>query len=196
MKRKTWHLVVGVLLLLATAFWALATVAFFIVGPSDPSISATGYIAFSGACTAIFAVPAFLLLYMYRRASSRDKELQKVGAVLRSVREISVRDIAARIGASPAEAEGLISESISEGYAQGYLDPKRGVFVATAWGTFPPGQVPQIVIQAPAAVRPDSAVPRAADGPAEVRYCRECGGRVERIRGADAWKCPHCGNVQ
>jgi hypothetical protein len=197
MKRKSLYLIFGILLLLAGLFGVLLTIASAVT----PDLG-TGIAIFFGVCSAGFLAPAVLLFYLYWRASAHDKVLQTVGAVLRSVREISVQDVAKRVGKTPAEAELLISQSIAEGYAQGFVDPREGKFVATAWGGFAPGQVPQIVIQAPAipqAMYPPSYGPSAAappSGPPESRFCRECGSRIEKVPGQTYWQCPHCGNIQ
>jgi len=197
MKRKSLYLVFGILLLLG----GLVGVLFTVVSAVAPELG-TGIAIFFGICSAVFLAPAVLLFYLYWRASAHDKVLQTVGAVLRSVREISVQDVATRVGKTPAEAEVLISQSIAEGYAQGFVDPREGKFVATAWGGFAPGQVPQIVIQAPAipqAAYPPPYGPSAAappSGPPESRFCRECGSRIEKVPGQTYWQCPHCGNIQ
>src|SRR5436190_238295 len=197
MKRKSLYLIFGILLLLC----GLAGVLFTIVSAVAPELG-TGIAIFFGICSGVFLAPAIVLFYLYWRASAQDKVLQTVGAVLRSVREISVQDVASRVGKTPAEAEVLISQSIAEGYAQGFVDPREGKFVATAWGGFAPGQVPQIVIQAPAI--PQTAYPPpygpAAGAPPtgtpESRFCRDCGIRIEKTPGQTYWQCPHCGNIQ
>jgi hypothetical protein len=197
MKRKSLYLTFGILLLLGGLFGVLLTIASAVT----PDLG-TGIAIFFGVCSAGFLAPAVLLFYLYWRASAHDKVLQTVGAVLRSVREISVQDVARRVGKTPADAELLISQSIAEGYAQGFVDPREGKFVATAWGGFAPGQVPQIVIQAPAipqAVYPPPYAPFAAAPPSgspESRFCRECGSRIEKVPGQTYWQCPHCGNIQ
>ena len=174
MKRKSLYLIFGILLLLC----GLAGVLFTIVSAVAPELG-TGIAIFFGICSGVFLAPAIVLFYLYWRASAQDKVLQTVGAVLRSVREISVQDVASRVGKTPAEAEVLISQSIAEGYAQGFVDPREGKFVATAWGGFAPGQVPQIVIQAPAIPQaaypppygPASGAP--PTGTPESRFCRD-----------------------
>ncbi|TLZ55807.1 MAG: hypothetical protein E6K17_04975 [Methanobacteriota archaeon] len=197
MKRKSLYLVFGILLLLGGLFGLLLTV----VAAVDPQFGAGIALAF-GICSGALLVPAVLLFYFYWRASSKDKVLQTVGAILRSVREIGIQDVAGKVGKTPAETEVLISESIAAGYVQGYVDPREGKFVATAWGGFAPVQVPQIVIQAPAmpqAAYPPPYAPSAAAPPSgtpESRFCRDCGSRIEKIPGQTYWQCPHCGNIQ
>src|SRR5437867_758714 len=131
MKRRTLYLVLGVLLLIGGLFGVLLTAA----SAFSPQLG-TGIAILFGVCSAVFLAPAALLFYFYWRASARDNVLQTVGAILRSVREIHVQDVATRVGKAPAETEVLISQSIAEGYAQGYVDPREGKFVATAWGGF------------------------------------------------------------
>ena len=200
MKKNVLFLVFGILLLLGGLLFVTATVVFL----TDPSYGGVGIAAASGACSGVLVVPAAILLFLYWRASAQDKVLQTVGAILRSVREIGVQDVAAKLKKTPAEAEVLISQTVAAGYAQGFLDPREGKFVATAWGAFAPGQVPQIIIQAPAI--PQSAYPPAygapayggapPSGPPESRFCRECGSRIEKVPGQAFWQCPHCGNIQ
>src|SRR2546426_8677871 len=197
MKRKSLYLVLGILLLLGGLVGVLFTVASAVA----PQLG-TGIAIFFGVCSGVFLAPAVLLFYLYWKASAHDKVLQTVGAILRSVREIGVQDIASRVGKTPAEAEVLISQSIAEGYAQGFMDPREGKFVATAWGGFAPGQVPQIVIQAPAipqvAYPPPygAGAPIPLSGPPESRFCRECGSRIEKHPGQAYCQCSHCGNIQ
>ena len=194
--KKGTYLIFGILVLAAGLFFVLLTV----VAATVPALGAPAA-AVMGACSAIFLVPAAILLYLYWRASAQDKVLQTVGAILRSVREIGVQDVAAKLKKTPAEAEVLISQTVAAGYAQGFLDPREGKFVATAWGAFAPGQVPQIIIQAPSIPQPAypppaAYAPAAPTGPPESRFCRDCGSRIERVPGQEYWKCPHCGNVQ
>jgi hypothetical protein len=197
MKKNVLFLVFGILLLLGGLLFVMTTVVFAL----DPSYGGVGIAAASGACSGVLIIPAAILLYLYWRASAQDKVLQTVGAILRSVREIGVQDVAAKLKKTPAETEVLISQTVAAGYAQGFLEPREGKFVATAWGAFAPGQVPQIIIQAPSipqpAYPPPAAYsPAAPTGPPESRFCRECGSRIERVPGQEYWKCPHCGNVQ
>src|SRR6266487_2054235 len=154
------YLVLGVLLVLGAAFWGLMT-AVFVVTPSIGGESSTPVAAVSGACTAIFAVPA-------------------------------------RVGKTPEEAEVLISQAVSKNLVQGYIDPRERKFVATALTSLGPGQIPQIVIQAPppTMAAPPPPAPSSPIGQPDVRYCRECGTRIERVPGQPYWKCPACGNVQ
>ena len=197
MKRKSLYLIFGILLLLGGLFGILLTV----VAALDPQFGAGIAIAF-GICSGAFLAPGVLLFYFYWRASAKDKVLQTIGAILRSVREIGIQDVAGKVGKTPAETEVLISESIAAGYVQGFVDPREGKFVATAWGAFAPGQVPQIVIQAPAmpqAAYPPPFGPSAAAPPSgtpESRFCRDCGSRIEKTPGQTYWQCPHCGNIQ
>src|SRR3989442_5287557 len=156
MKRKSLYLVLGILLLLGGLVGVLFTVASAVA----PQLG-TGIAIFFGVCSGVFLDPAVLLFYLYWKASAHDKVLQTVGAILRSVREIGVQDIASRVGKTPAEAEVLISQSIAEGYAQGFMDPRGGKFVATAWGGFAPRQIPQIGIQAPPIPQPSYPPPYA-----------------------------------
>jgi len=191
------YLVLGVLLLLGAAFWGLMT-AVFVVTPSIGGESATPVAAVSGACTAIFAVPAIVVVYLYRQTKRRDETLETVGALLRSVREIPVAQVAARVGKTPEEAEVLISQAVSKNLVQGYIDPRERKFVATALTLLGPGQIPQDVIQAPppTMAAPPPPAPSPPIGQPDVRYCRECGTRIERVAGQPYWKCPACGNVQ
>ena len=98
MKRKSLYLIFGILLLLC----GLAGVLFTIVSAVAPELG-TGIAIFFGICSGVFLAPAIVLFYLYWRASAQDKVLQTVGAVLRSVREISVQDVASRVGKTPAE---------------------------------------------------------------------------------------------
>src|SRR6266699_2065052 len=191
------YLVLGVLLLLGAAFCGLMT-AVFVVTPSIGGDSTTPVAAVSGACTAIFAVPAVVVVYLYRQTKRRDETLETVGALLRSVREIPVAQVAARVGKTPEEAEVLISQAVSKNLVQGYIDPRERKFVATALTLLGPGQIPQIVIQAPppTMAAPPPPAPSSPIGQPDVRYCRECGTRIERVAGQPYWKCPACGNVQ
>src|SRR5207247_5235645 len=116
MKRKSLYLIFGILLLLAGLFGVLLTV----VAAVEPQFGAGIALVF-GICSGAFLAPGVVLFSLYWRASAQDKVLQTVGAVLRSVREISVQDVASRVGKTPAEAEVLISQSIAEGYAQGFV---------------------------------------------------------------------------
>src|SRR2546425_6894218 len=197
MKRKSLYLVFGILLLLGGLFGLLLTV----VAAVDPQFGAGIALAF-GICSGALLVPAVLLFYFYWRASSKDKVLQTIGAILRSVREIGIQDVAGKVGKTPAETEVLISESIAAGDVQGFVDPREGKFVATAWGAFAPGQGPQIVIQAPPmpqAAYPPPFGPSAAAPPSgtpESRVCPDCGSPIEEIPGQTYWQCPHCGNIQ
>jgi len=197
MKKSVLFIVFGILLLLGGLLFLATTLVFV----TDPSYGGAGVAAFSGVCTAALIVPAAILLYLYWRASAEDKILQTVGAILRSVREIGILDLAAKLRKTPAETEVLVSKTVAAGYAQGILDPREGKFVATAWGTLAPGQMPQIIIQAPPMPQPYyPPAPRfgapPATGPPETRFCRECGSRIEKVPGQEYWKCPHCGNVQ
>lgn len=189
--KKTTYLILGVLCVIGAAFWALAVAAFLTVPPADTS--GLPYVAFSAACLVVFAVPAVLFLYLFQLAKKREATQLTVTALLRSVREIPVADVARNVGKTPQETEILISQAISEGKVQGYLDRAHGKFLAMAWGAVGPGQVPQIVIQAPPAAAP--AIPPSIGTP-DVRFCRECGTRIERPPGQTYWKCPACGNVQ
>lgn len=186
--KKTSYLILGILCIVAAVFWGLMIAAFALV-PIEGT-SGAPYVAFSTACTLVFAVPAVVLLYLYQQAKKREAAYTSIEALLRSVREIPVQDVAARIPGTPEEAELLISKLIAEGKVQGYLDRGRGKFVAMAWGAIGPGQVPQIIIQAPPAPTPQPT------GAPDVRFCRECGTRIERPPGQTYWKCPACGNVQ
>ncbi len=197
MKKNVLFLVFGILLFLGGLVFLMGTIVFAL----DPAYGGVGIAAASGACAGVLIVPAAILLYLYWRASAQDKVLQTVGAILRTVREIRVQDLAAKLKKTPADAEVLISQTVAAGYAQGILDPREGKFVATAWGTLAPGQMPQIIIQAPAmpqAMYPPAPAYASAPptGPPESRFCRECGSRIERVPGQEYWKCPHCGNVQ
>ena len=198
MKRKSLYLVFAILLLLGGILGILLTV----VSAVSPELGA-GIAIFFGVCTAALFAPAAILFYFYWKANARDKVLETVGAILRSVREISVQDVAAKIGKTPAETEVLISQSVAAGHAQGLVDPREGKFIATAWGGFAPGHAPQIVIQAPTMPQapyppPYGPGPAAAapSGPPESRFCRECGSRIEKVPGQTYWQCPHCGNIQ
>ncbi len=195
MKKNVLYLVFGILLLLGGMLFVMATAAFLV----DPAYGGVGIAAASGACSAVLLAPAAILLFLYWRASAHDKVLQTVGAILRSVREIGVQDVASKLKKTPAEAEVLVSEAVAAGYAQGFVDPREGKFVATAWGAFAPGQVPQIIIQAPAIPQPMYPAPVGGappSGPPESRFCRECGSRIEKVPGQTFWQCPHCGNIQ
>lgn len=197
MKRKGLYLIFAILLLGGGVLGVL----FAVVSVIEPTLG-SGPAVFFGICSGAFFAPAVILFYLYWKSSGHDKVLQTVGAILRSVREITVQDVAKRVGKTPADAEVLISQSIAAGYAQGFVDPREGKFVATAWGGFAPGLVPQIVIQAPAIPQaaysppygPGSPAP--PSGPPESRFCRECGSRIEKVPGQAYWQCPHCGNIQ
>lgn len=192
--KKTVQLILGILAAIGAAFWALMVVAFAVMPPADTS--GTPYVAFSAACVVVFAVPAILFLYLYQQAKKREATSLTVTALLRSVREIPVQDVARRVGKTPEETEVLISQAISEGKVQGYLDRAHGKFLAMAWGAIGPGQVPQIIIQAPPAQAVAAPIAPPPTGSPDVRFCRECGSRIERPPGQTYWKCPACGNVQ
>ncbi len=198
MKRSVLYLVFGILMILGGLLFLAATVVFFL---SPGNYGGLGVAATSAVCTGVLIVPAAILLYLYWRSTAEDKVLQTVGAILRSVREIYIQDLAAKLKRTPADTEVLVSKTVAAGYAQGVLDPREGKFTATAWGTLAPGQMPQIIIQAPA--MPQAAYPPPpafgappATGSPESRFCRECGSRIEKVPGQEYWKCPHCGNVQ
>src|SRR2546425_3774534 len=110
MKRKSLYLVFGILLLLGGLFGLLLTV----VAAVDPQFGAGIALAF-GICSGAFLVPAVLLFYFYWRASSKDKVLQTVGAILPSVRGSGIQDGAGEVGENPAGTEGPISASIAAG---------------------------------------------------------------------------------
>lgn len=192
--KKSAYLILGILGAIGAAFWALMVVAFLLMPPVDTS--GTPYAAFSAACLLVFAVPAFLFLYLYQQAKKREATLETVTALLRSVREIPVQDVAKRVKRTPEETEVLISQAISDGKVQGYLDRAHGKFQAMAWGAMGPGGVPQIVIQAPPAPAPAAPVVAPPVGTPDVRFCRECGTRIMRPPGQTYWKCPACRNVQ
>lgn len=172
MRKSDLYLVFGILLLLGGLLFVTATAMFL----ADPSYGDPGIAAGSGVCSTILVVPAAILLFLYWRASAQDKVLRTVAAFLRSVREISVQDVAARLEKTPAEAELLISQAVAAGYAQGFLDLREGKFVSTAWGVFGGGAPPS--------------------GPPGSQFCRECGTRIEKAPGQGFWQCPHCGNIQ
>lgn len=190
-KHKTIYLILGVLGLLGTAIWALATVVMLAVPPAENLESGISYAAFSGACTLVFAVPTIVLLYLYLHSSRREREQLTIVSLLRSGPEISVKEVADRIRKTPDETEVLISKLVSDGTVQGYLERNARKFVAMAIGVMGPGQVPQIVIQAPPAPPPV-----AGTGTPERRFCRECGSPIERAPGQSYWQCSHCGNIQ
>ena len=178
----------GILLVLGGLFMVVVTIA----GASIPDVGPWAMVAFS-VCDAVLLVPGFLLLYLYMRASAQDKLYQSVGAILRSVRDIGVDEVAKRIGKTPAETEVLISETVAAGHAQGYVDPKERKFIATAWGGLAPGQVPQIYVQAPAPVyipQPVYAPPPPLQVVREIVKvpCKYCGTLVETT----ATECPRC----
>jgi len=191
--RRTLYLVFGILLMLGGLFGVTLTLA----AATMTDIGPYGTAAFA-VCTAGFVAPAVGLFYIYWRASARAKLYQEVGAILRSVRDVSVRDVAVKIGKTPAETELLIARTVAEGYAQGYVDPQKGMFVATAWGGFAPGQTPQIIVNAPPIAQPFY-IPQpiyAPPAPLQVQVireivkvpCRYCGALVETT----AIRCPGC----
>src|SRR2546422_3133174 len=107
MKRKSLYLIFGILLLLGGLFGVLLTV----VAALDPQFGAGIAIAF-GICSGAFLAPGVLLFYFYWRASAKDKVLQTIGAILRSVREIGIQDVAGKGGEPPGETGVLFSRSI------------------------------------------------------------------------------------
>ncbi len=194
MNRRLAYLVLGILLLVGAAFFALGTAVFLVPGvTTGNATSNAGYAAFSGACTAALAIPAVLFLYFYRQAAEREKGQQMLVMLLRTVQEAPVREIAEKIGRTPSETESLIAKAVAEGQVHGYIDRRAGKWVATAVETPAPGPVPQVIIQPPSA---PAYAPSATTGPPETRYCRECGSLIERVPGQTFWKCTYCGNVQ
>ncbi len=190
--RRTLYLVFGILLVLAGLLFVLMTIVSFSMPPSVAPWAATMF----GVCTATFLVPGVLLLYLFWRANAQDKLYQAVGAILRSVKEVTVDDVAKRLGKTPAETEVLISETVAAGHAQGFVDPRERKFVATAWGGYGPGQTPQIIVQAP---QQPVYIPQpvyAPPPPLQVQVireivkvpCRYCGALVE----STATQCPRC----
>ncbi len=98
MKTRGLFLAFGILLLLGGLPFVMATAVFL----ADPSYGGPGIAAGSGVCSAILLVPAAFLFFLYGRASAEEKGLRTVGAVLGSVREISIRDLAATLRKTPA----------------------------------------------------------------------------------------------
>src|SRR2546426_9940115 len=106
MKRKSLYLIFGILLLLAGLFGVLLTV----VAATDPQFG-TGIALVFGICSGAFIAPGVLLFYFYWRASAKDKVLQTVGAILRSVRGIGLQDVAGKGGGDPPPDGGAVSHA-------------------------------------------------------------------------------------
>ena len=190
---KNLYLVLGILLLIGGIVFGLATLAFVM---SPPGTYGADIEAVAGACAGIQLIPALILLYLWRVTSVKVREMDTLAAILRTVREVSVEDVAKQFHRTRQEAEILITQAVAEGHVQGYIDGREGKFVSAAWAGAAVPPPPPVGMPAP----PFPAVPvlptPTSSGTPEMRYCRECGSRVERIPGRNAWQCPSCGNIQ
>jgi hypothetical protein len=189
---RTLYLVLGILLSVGAALFALATAAFF---TSPRGTYTTDIQVGAGVCAGIQAVPAVILFYFWRATSRKVQQMDTLLAILRSVREVAADDVAKQIHRTTSETELMISQAISEGSVRGYLDPTEHRFIST-WSGMGVAAPPPVIMPSSAVSGAPVFPPTAGTGTPEVRYCRECGHPAERIPGRNTWQCSNCGNIQ
>ncbi|MFQ6013326.1 MAG: hypothetical protein ACE5LS_06755 [Thermoplasmata archaeon] len=142
--------------------------------------------------TVLFGVPTFYFLLRRRQVVREERAAQRLVAVVRSYGQVSLRDLAKRMGKTEAEMELTLMEATAEGYLEGFIDPDTRVFY---YGAQAPHYEP--VLTETKTVEVPIRVPTPPEEPkGEVRFCRECGRRVEWVTEEGRWHCPNCGNYQ
>ncbi len=193
MHHKSVPLVLGILLLIGAAFFLVAAIGLAVgtsTTPADPGVAAV-----SAVCTAILAIPGAVLLVLYRQWTRKDSQVRTVVAILASVREISIAEVAQGIQATPAQTIVLVSDAIASGQVHGYVDPQAGKFITIASGTSrPPFLAPPIAPPVAPPATPPAPAPQVP--PIVPRFCRECGSLLERVPGQTGYACPNCGHVE
>ncbi|MFQ5918606.1 MAG: PCI domain-containing protein [Thermoplasmata archaeon] len=142
--------------------------------------------------TVVFAVPTFYFLSRRRLILRKERAAQTLVAVVKSYGQITLGDLAERMGKTEGEMELTLMEAVADGYLQGFIDPDARTFY---YGRQAPEYEPVVAktkkVEVP--IREPTPPP---DPSGEVRFCRECGHRVEWIAQEGRWRCPSCGNVQ
>lgn len=142
--------------------------------------------------TVVFAVPTFYFLSRRRHELRKEKTAQTLVAVVKTRGQISLSDLAERMGKPEGEVELMLIEAVADGYLRGFIDPDARIFF---YGRQAPEYEPVVAetnrVEVP--IRGPTPPP---DPSGEVRFCRECGHRVEWMAQEGRWRCPNCGNVQ
>ncbi|MFQ5918605.1 MAG: PCI domain-containing protein [Thermoplasmata archaeon] len=166
---------------------------FFLIGLAVLAPSGDfGLLAFTAVFTGILGLPFLYSLARYRTEARKEKEVQNLVALLKSYGRVSLRDLSRRMGKGEAEMELAVMGALSDGALRGFIDPDTRIFY---YGAPAPEYEPAVtetrVVEVPLR---RSALPEPP--PDEVRYCRECGERVEWVVEEGRWHCPSCGNYQ
>lgn len=188
MKRKTKYLILGLVFLIPFLFFLMATIAY----ATDLNRWGVAVFSFALVLTILLGAPAFAFFARRRREVQRERKGGNMVALLKSYGRVSLRELAKRMDQPEAEVEFTLMEAIAGGEVTGFIDPDTRTFY---YGTSAPEYQP--VVTETKVVEVPIRVPAPPDRPKdEVRYCRECGQRVEWVAEEGRWHCPNCGNYQ
>lgn len=180
MARRTSYLVAGILFLFVAALAFIAVLG-ALAGSSTGSPD-VGLATFSAVCGTLLGLFGLGALLVYRQGARHDARFSTVVAVLEHVTEVTAADVARTIRSTADEAAALIVEAIQYGRVSGTFEPRTGRFVRVVPGLFQPPRAPS------AAMPPADAM--------EIRFCRECGGHIERMANGSGLRCPNCGHEE
>ncbi len=188
MKRRQKYKVLTAILLPVFIFFALmAIVSVGLVDVYGPAVViGFGFLAlFPG-------IPTFYFMARWRQSVREERELENLANLMKSYGRVSLVDLAKRMGKDEADVELLVMTALGDGYMKGFVDPDTRIFY---YGSDAPDYRPVVVesktVEVPLRVQSVTAEPKD-----EVRFCRECGQRVEWVTEEGRWHCPSCGNYQ
>lgn len=186
-RAKKYKILTAIFLPIFIFFALMAAVSVNLVDVYGPAV-----IAGFGVLALFPAIPTFYFMTRWRQSVREHGEARELANLLKSYGRVSLTDLAKRTGKNEADVEIAVMTAIGEGHITGFVDPDTRIFY---YGAEAPEYRPVVVESK--TIEVPLRVPSVAREPKdEVRYCRECGHRVEWVTQEGRWRCPSCGNHQ
>lgn len=125
MRVATFYFRAGVACILLAFMFTVVAAYGVAAGVADAPLAGT-------ACAILFLVPGIVFIMYRSRSTALERRLGELADVLRGYREVTMIELAEKLGVKPEEAELLVAACIGRGFVKGELLAGEGKFVSAA----------------------------------------------------------------